>query len=88
MATQAPETLLMITAVSLAAMENSINLSLGQRFEVERLSRAIDAEKDLQVLRGLAKQLLEAWHTQRAATSWVVRQQLGLPAPAQLQFDP
>ena len=78
----------MITAVASIAVESSINLSMGQRFEVERMSRAIDAEKDLQVLRGLAKQLLEAWHTQRAATSWVMRQQLGLPAPAQLQLDP
>ena len=40
-------------------MENSLNLSLGQKFEVERISRAIDSESDLEVLRGLSKQLLK-----------------------------
>lgn len=58
-------------------MDNSISLSIGQQFEVERMSRAIDAEGDPQVLRNLAKQLLQAWHTQKAATNWVMRQHLG-----------
>jgi hypothetical protein len=58
-------------------MDNSISLSLGQQFEVERMNRAIDAEGDPQVLRNLAKQLLQAWHTQKAATNWVMRQHLG-----------
>lgn len=57
-------------------MDQSISLSLGQQFEVERMSRAIDAEGDPQVLRNLAKQLLQAWHTQKAATNWVMRQHL------------
>jgi len=47
-------------------MENSLNLSLGQKFEVERISRAIDSESDLEVLRGLSKQLLNAWQTQKS----------------------
>ena len=60
-------------------MSEPLSLTLGQKFELERMSRAIDATTDPQVLRGLAKQLLEAWHSQKAATQWVMRQQLGAP---------
>ena len=38
------------------------------------------ATGDPQALRGLAKQLLQAWHSQKAATQWVMRQQLGSPS--------
>ncbi len=51
-------------------------LSVGQQFEVERFSRAIDATADPEQLKALAKQLLQAWHTQKAATEWVKSQQL------------
>lgn len=61
----------------MTTVDHTISLSLGQQFEVERMSRAIDAEGDPQVLRDLAKQLLQAWHTQKAATNWVMRQHLG-----------
>ena len=57
-------------------MAEPLALSLGQKFELERMSRAIDATADTQALRGLAKQLLQAWHSQKAATQWVMRQQL------------
>ena len=57
-------------------MENTLGLSLGQKFEMERISRAIDSEADPTVLRGIAKQLLNAWQTQQAATSWVIKQQI------------
>ncbi len=60
-------------------MSEPLALSLGQQFELERMSRAIDATVDPQALRGLAKQLLQAWHSQKAATQWVMRQQLGSP---------
>jgi hypothetical protein len=60
-------------------MLEPLALTLGQKFEMERMSRAIDATTDPQELRGLAKQLLEAWHSQKAATQWVMRQQLGAP---------
>ncbi|MFN9545930.1 MAG: hypothetical protein ACK6AD_02500 [Cyanobacteriota bacterium] len=60
-------------------MSEPLALSLGQKFELERMSRAIDATTDPEVLRGLAKQLLEAWHSQKAATQWVMRQHLGAP---------
>ena len=58
-------------------MSEPLALSLGQQFELERMSRAIDATLDPLALQGLAKQLLQAWHSQKAATQWVMRQQLG-----------
>lgn len=50
-------------------------LTIGQQFEIERFNRAIDATADAEQLRTLAKQLLQAWHLQKAATSWVISQQ-------------
>ena len=60
-------------------MEKSINLSVSQQFDVERMNRVIESTIDPQQLQVLAKQLLQAWHSQRAATVWVMRQreQLG-----------
>ena len=60
-------------------MEESISLSVTQQFDVERMNRAIESTLDPQQLQLLAKQLLQAWHSQRAATVWVTRQrkQLG-----------
>jgi hypothetical protein len=70
-------------------MSDPIALSLGQKFELERMSRAIDATCDPQALRGLAKQLLQAWHSQKAATQWIMRQHLGAPSrvPGDIGFD-
>jgi len=56
-------------------VECKIELSVGQQFEIERFNRVIDATADASQLRDLAKQLLQAWHTQRAATTWVMQQQ-------------
>ncbi len=53
------------------AMHADVDLSMGQQFEIERFNRAIDATTDADQLRLLAKQLLQAWHTQKAATHWV-----------------
>jgi hypothetical protein len=61
-------------------MSEPLALSLGQQFELERMSRAIDETGDVTALRGIAKQLLQAWHSQKAATQWVMRQQLGTQA--------
>lgn len=58
-------------------MTMPIALTMGQQFEIERFSRAIDATADTDELRNIAKQLLQAWHTQKAATQWVINQQLG-----------
>lgn len=60
-------------------MSEPLALTLGQQFELERMTRVIDSTGDAQSLRGLAKQLLQAWQTQRAATEWMMRQQLGSP---------
>jgi hypothetical protein len=61
-------------------MSMPIALSVGQQFEIERFSRAIDATADTSELRSIAKQLLQAWHTQKAATNWVINQQMA-PRP-------
>jgi hypothetical protein len=55
-------------------LSGGVELSIGQQFEIERFSRAIDATADPEQLRHLAKQLLQAWHTQKAATYWVTNQ--------------
>jgi hypothetical protein len=60
-------------------MSEPLALSLGQQFELERMNRAIESTADLQALQGLAKELLLAWHSQKAATQWVMRQQLDGP---------
>ncbi len=61
-------------------MYEPLALTLSKTFEVERMSRAIDSTVDINTLQGLAKQLLQAWHSQKAATQWVMRQQLDSPA--------
>lgn len=60
-------------------MNAPIELTTGQQFEIERLSRVIDATADPEQLRQVAKQLLRAWQTQKAATNWIIRQQGGGP---------
>jgi len=60
-----------------AGTPQAMALSVSQQFEIERLSRAIDATADPEALKTIAKQLLQAWQTQRAATNWVIGQQLG-----------
>lgn len=56
-------------------MANPIDLSLGQKFEIERFSREIDGTTDIEALRAIAKQLLRAWQVQRAAAQWVIQEQ-------------
>ena len=55
-------------------MNDSVNMSVSQCFQVERMNRAIDATVDPAQLQMIAKQLLHAWQSQRAATDWVIRQ--------------
>ena len=66
--------------IGIAAMSMPINLTVSQQFEIERFSRVIDATQDTTQLRSIAKQLLQAWHTQKAATHWVMAQQMGSSA--------
>ena len=54
-------------------MEETVGLSVAQQFDVERMNRAIESTLDPQKLQVIAKQLLQAWHSQRAATVWVIR---------------
>jgi hypothetical protein len=58
-------------------MTEPLSLSLDQQFELERMARAIESTDDPRALQTMAKQLLQAWHSQKAATQWVMRQQLG-----------
>ena len=60
-------------------MQSAMELSTGQQFEIERFSRAIDATVDPEELRQVAKHLLRAWHTQKAATRWLIDQQADAP---------
>jgi len=55
-----------------------ITLSLGQKFEIEKMSRDIDNTQDVKTLRDLAKQLLVAWKQQQAAAAWAFRQSKSL----------
>ena len=55
-------------------MPDGIQLTISQQFEQERLTRAIESTMDPVQLQTLAKQLLQAWQSQRAATTWVIRQ--------------
>jgi hypothetical protein len=57
-------------------MGNSIELSMNQKFEMEKMSRVIDNCNDLAELKSLTKTLLSAWMTQKAATAWMIREQL------------
>ena len=59
-----------------------LELSVAQQFEIERFNRAIEATADADALRHLAKQLLQAWHTQQAATNWMIQQQTSPGASA------
>ena len=58
-------------------MNGSIQLTVEQRFQIEQFNRTLDSTHDPDQLRQLARQLMKAWQTQKAATSWVMKQ--GLP---------
>jgi hypothetical protein len=57
----------------------TLSLTTAQQFELERMSRVIDSTQDLATLRNLAKQLLQAWQGQKAATRWVMDSRTPLP---------
>ena len=58
-------------------MNGSIQLTIEQRFQIEQFNRTLETTTDPDQLRQLARQLMTAWQTQKAATSWVMRQ--GMP---------
>ena len=53
----------------------SIELTMAQTFEVERLKRDIDAQDDPEALRALAKDLLKAWFSEKASTNQAIQNQ-------------
>lgn len=56
-----------------------LELSLNQKFELEHYRRVIRNTEDLAALKSLAEKLLEAWHTQKAATRWMMHENLSKP---------
>lgn len=69
-------------------MAMPIELTTVQQFEIERFNRVIDSTVDAEQLRLLAKQLLRAWHTQKATTTWMINQQLGPVTPPRPPAEP
>ena len=51
-----------------------MNLTPEQDFEIERLSRDIDAERDIDALRRICKETLYAWQAERSRTNAIIRQ--------------
>jgi len=68
-----------------ASKPNIIELTTSQQFEIEKFNRVLDETTDPNDLRQIAKQLLSAWHSQRAATLWAMRE--ALPPPFKLSND-
>lgn len=52
-----------------------IELSMTQRFEIEKMNRIIDSTNDLDALKQVTKQIMHAWHLQKSATLWVMKTQ-------------
>jgi acetolactate synthase small subunit len=61
-----------------------MELSLAQKFETERFNRIIDETQDVEQLRKIAKELLQVWQVQKAATLSIMKD--NLTAPSQFQF--
>lgn len=53
-----------------------MSLSASQLFEIEKMSRIIDSSTDIEALRKITKQLLQAWMVQKSATNWAIKEGL------------
>jgi len=53
-----------------------MSLSTSQLFEIEKMSRIIDSSTDIEALRRITKQLLQAWMVQKSATNWAIKEGL------------
>lgn len=60
-------------------MIEPIEFSMSQRFEMERMERAIDSTNSVEELKELAKQFLKGWMLQKASCNWVMKNNLGTP---------
>ena len=60
-------------------MDLNPELSIAQRFKIEQMNRAIEATADPNQLQTIAKNLLQAWQSQRAVKAWVMRHQAERP---------
>ena len=61
-----------------------LTTTINEDFELERFNRVLDGATDRESLRRIAKQLLQAWITQKAATRWALQQSL----PARPRITP
>ena len=57
-------------------MNGSIQLTTEQQFQIEQFNRALDTTQDPEQLRHLARELMQAWQIQKAATCWVLKQDM------------
>jgi hypothetical protein len=57
-----------------------LNLSTSQQFEIERFKRDIDNTANIEDLRKIAKELLQAFYSQKAITAWVMKDALSSPS--------
>jgi hypothetical protein len=55
------------------------DISISDRFEIEKQIRAIDACNDIDKIKSLTKQLCSALALQKAATKWIISESLGPP---------
>jgi len=65
-----------VTGMEETQPTGGMELSMAQRFELERHGRLLDELNDVETLRSMAKLLLQSWYAQKAATAWVMRQGL------------
>jgi len=54
-------------------------LPLSRQFTIESQCRAIESCQDIEALRSLARQLLQAWQLQASLSEDLAAQALGLP---------
>lgn len=52
---------------------------MTQSFELEKALRTIDSCENIEELKSLCKTLAQGWFSQKAATQWVMKQNLSNP---------
>lgn len=59
---------------------DSIEVTLSQQFELDKMNRTIEACQNIDDLKKMARLFAQAWVNQKAATAWAMRQSLP-PSP-------